>query len=92
LEEEIAIWRKIQQVLGNEKSIKVVQNGLMFDIPFLYEHNGIITRGPIHDTMIAHSVMYPDLPKGLNFLGSIYCGSQEYWKGMVKFKNIKESA
>lgn len=91
VEEEMQIWRGIQRVLGNEQSVKVVQNG-MFDIPFLHEHNGIVVRGPIHDTMVAHSIMFPDLPKGLNFLGSIYCGAQEYWKGMVKFHNIKEQA
>jgi len=36
--------------------------------------------------------MYPELPKGLGFLGSIYCGSQEYWKDMVKFDDIKDNS
>lgn len=92
LEEELLIRRGIQKVLGNPDSIKVVQNGGMFDIPFLRERDNIVVRGPIHDTMIAHSIMFPELPKGLGFLGSLYCGSQEYWKNMVKFKNIKEGA
>lgn len=91
LEEEMQIWRGLQKILGNPNIEKVVQNG-MFDIPFLHDRNHLVVRGPVHDTMIAHSVIFPDLPKGLNFLGSIYCGSQEYWKGMVKFKNIKEEA
>jgi uracil-DNA glycosylase family 4 len=86
--EELQIWRGIQRVLGNPKSEKIVQNG-MFDIHFLLTRNGVEVRGPIHDTMIAHSVMFPELPKGLDFLGSIYCGSQEYWKDSVKFDNIK---
>lgn len=89
LDEELHIWRGIQRVLGNPASKKVIQNG-MFDIPFLLTRNGIVVRGEIHDTMIAHSIMYPELPKGLGFLGSIYCGSQEYWKSMVKFKSIKD--
>jgi len=88
IDEEMQIWRAIQRVLGNEKSIKVVQNG-MFDIPFLLTHNGVVTRGEIHDTMVGHSIMYPELPKSLGFLGSIYCGSQPYWKDTVKFKSIK---
>ena len=88
LDDELLIWRGIQEVLGNPKSIKVVQNG-MFDIPFLLTHNGVVTRGEIHDTMVGHSIMYPELPKGLGFLGSIYCGSQPYWKDTVKFKSIK---
>ncbi len=39
--------------------------------------------------MIGHSVMFPEFPKGLDFLGSLYCGSQAYWKDAVKFDNIK---
>ena len=42
--------------------------------------------------MIAHSIMYPELLKGLAFLGSMYCGSQEYWQDMVHFDNIKEES
>lgn len=89
LDEESLIWQGIQKVLGNPRSTKVIQNG-MFDIPFLLTRNGIVVRGELHDTMIAHSVTYPELPKGLGFLGSIYCGSQEYWKDSVRFKSIKE--
>ena len=88
LEEEVLIWRAIQKILENPNSAKVVQNGI-FDIQFLAARCGIITQGPIEDTMIAHHIMYPDLLKGLGFLGSIYCEDQEYWKDMVKFKNIK---
>jgi DNA polymerase-1 len=86
--EELEIWRGIQRVLGNPESEKIVQNG-MFDIHFLLTRCGVEVRGRIHDTMVAHSVMYPELPKGLDFLGSIYCGAQEYWKDSVKFENIK---
>jgi uracil-DNA glycosylase family 4 len=92
LDEEVLIWRGIQDILGDEKIAKVVQNGLMFDIPFLLRKNGIVTRGPIYDTMLGHSVMFPDLPKGLGFLGSLYCGEQEYWKDMVSFTNVKEES
>ena len=91
VQEELQIWRAIQRVLGNPNSVKVVQNG-MFDIPFLFSRNGIVVRGEIHDTMVAHSIVYPELPKGLGFLGSIYCGAQEYWKDTVKFNNIKDES
>ncbi len=91
LEDEAQIWLGIQRVLGNEKSIKVVQNSI-FDIQFLLSKCGIVVRGPIHDTMIAHSIQYPELRKGLDFLGSLYCNSQQYWKDLVKFQNIKDEA
>lgn len=88
IEEEMAIWRGIAKVLGNPKSEKVFQNGI-FDVHFLRTRNNIVVEGPIKDTMIMHSIMFPELPKGLGFLGSIYCGSQPYWKDSVKFTNIK---
>ncbi len=90
--EELEIWRAVQRILGNPKSAKVVQNGAAFDFPFLMASLGITVRGEIKDTMIGHHVMFPDMPKGLGFLGSIYCGSQEYWKDAVKWANIKEES
>lgn len=86
--DELQLWRGVQRVLGNPETTKVVQNG-SFDIHFLLTRCGVEVRGPIRDTMIGHSVMYPELPKGLDFLGSVYCGAQEYWKDSVKFDNIK---
>jgi Uracil-DNA glycosylase len=86
-DEELQIWRGVQRTLGTE-SDKVGQN-LLFDTHFLLTRNGIVVKGKLHDTMIAHSVMFPELPKGLDFLGSLYCGAQEYWKDSVKFNNIK---
>lgn len=88
LDEELVIWRGIQKVLGNPDSIKVAQNA-MFDIHFLLTRVGVEVRGEIRDTMIGHSVMFPEFPKGLDFLGSLYCGAQPYWKDAVKFDNIK---
>lgn len=90
-DEEFLIWRKLAQVLGNPASKKIIQNG-MFDIPFCLTRNGIVIRGEIIDTMVGHSIMYPELPKGLDFLGSLYCGTQEYWKDAVKWNNIKEES
>ncbi len=86
--EELRIWRGVQSVLGNPNSVKIAQNSI-FDTHFLLTKNGVVIRGEVHDTMIGHSVMFPELPKGLDFLGSLYCGSQEYWKDSVKFENIK---
>lgn len=89
--EELQIWRGVQRVLGNPASIKVGQN-LIFDIHFLLTRCGIVVKGPLRDTMLAHSIMFSELQKGLSFLGSIYCGSQAYWKDLVNFDNIKGEA
>ncbi len=86
-DEEIVIWKAVQRVL-TKPNAKVFQNGI-FDIHFLATKCGIIVNGEIKDTMIGHSVMFPELPKGLGFLGSLYCGAQEYWKDKANFDNIK---
>ena len=92
-DEEILIWRAVQRVL-NTPTKKVMQNGI-FDIHFLYTkcgltvNNGVPPSEYLEDTMIGHSVMFPELPKGLGFLGSLYCGAQEYWKDKADFTNIK---
>lgn len=89
--EELQLWRAFQRILGNPDTTKVVQNGA-FDCQFLLSRCGIEVRGPIEDTMIGHHIAYPELQKGLGFLGSIYCGAQAYWKDMIKFDNIKEES
>jgi hypothetical protein len=95
VEEEAMLWRRIATILGHPKIVKVFQNGI-FDVHFLLVRCGVrvfpLTAEMFEDTMLAHSIMFPEMLKGLGFLGSLYCGSQEYWKDMVKFQNIKESA
>lgn len=88
LEQETLIWRLIAELLEDPSVEKVGQN-LPFDITFLALVNNIHTRGYIHDTMIEHSVMYPDFEKSLGFLGSIYT-DVPYWKDLVSFKRIKK--
>lgn len=92
-DEEVLIWRAVQRVL-NTPTKKVMQNGI-FDIHYLFTKCGLtVNEGAppetyLEDTMVGHSVMYPELPKGLGFLGSLYCGNQEYWKDKADFDNIK---
>lgn len=89
--EELQIWRALQRVLGNPDSTKVAQNSI-FDTQFLLTRCGIVVKGPIVDTMVGHSIMYPEMRKGLDFLVSLYCGTQPYYKDLVKFTNIKEES
>lgn len=89
--EEAYLWRRIANLMGNENIKKVFQNGI-FDVNFLLMQCGVHTKGVLEDTMIAHHVMFPEMLKGLGFLVSLYCGSQEYYKDMVKFENIKKES
>jgi len=88
--EEVRLWKDIATLLEDPSTKKVGQN-LIFDVQFLAGQCGILTRGPLRDTMIAHSLMYPDFEKGLGFLASIY-GDSWYWKNMVSFKLPKAGA
>lgn len=90
--EELAVVRALaEHIFGNTKVVKVLQNSI-FDLYFLWMKYGIITLGPVEDTMVAHHIMYLDMARSLEFLASIHGGAQEYWKDLVRFDNIKENA
>lgn len=58
---------------------KVFQNG-MYDIQYLLRY-GLAIRGGNEDTMLQHHALFPEMPKGLGFLGSIYT-DEPAWKLM----------
>ncbi len=64
--EEVEIWNLIAQLLQDPEIEKITQNGV-FDSGFLLRTNSIYTRN-IQDSMVAHAILYPDLPKNLDFL------------------------
>jgi len=76
-EQEGEIWRAIAAILENKHITKLGQN-LAFDTTFLFRRYGIRTR-PCDDTMIAQAIMYPDFPKGLDFITSIHT-KEPYYK------------
>ena len=63
VQEEVSIWREISEILGNKKIMKVAQNSA-FDADFLFMKYGIVTE-PLGDTLVAHSILYPELPISL---------------------------
>lgn len=89
-QEEAHLWKLINGLM-NGPAIKIFQNGI-FDMHFLCLRNGIHVQPPFEDTMVAHSVQYPEMLKGLEFLVSLHCGAQQYYKDMVKWDNIKKEA
>ena len=68
-EEEVEIITLIARLLEDKNVCKIGQN-LSFDCTFLYREYGIHVR-PIHDTMLASAIIFPDFPKVLHFLVSI---------------------
>lgn len=88
LQEEVILWRLISKIMYDENISKVGQN-FIFDMQFMMARNKIVTRGTIYDTMIRHSIAYPEFLKGLSFLTSIYC-NRPYWKDMVSWKKADQ--
>jgi DNA polymerase len=87
-DEEYLIWSALK-VLMEGPTEKLAQNGL-YDIQYLHAH-GIQTKNFTQDTMILHHSLYSELPKGLDFLGSIYTDEQP-WKLIRNNADFKEDA
>jgi uracil-DNA glycosylase len=79
-EDEAEAYRLVQLILGLPCP-KVFQNGL-YDLQYLYKM-GFRVRNALHDTMLLHHSLYPELQKGLGFLGSLYC-NEVSWKLLNK--------
>lgn len=76
LELEVRAFQAMRSILLNSVP-KVLQNGL-YDIQYFWRY-GIPVPTFQHDLMIRHHSLFPELPKGLGFLGSIYT-NEASWK------------
>lgn len=89
-EQEIILWRAIEDLLSDPKITKIGQNITGFDNSFLAQRNGILVRGKIKDTMVAQHIMYPDFPKGLDFITSIRTDEPYYKDEGKQWRNVKD--
>ena len=85
LADELAAWHIVRDLLESDIP-KVFQNGL-YDLQYLYRM-GIRPRACKDDTMLLHHALFPELQKGLGFLGSIYTNEQS-WKLMRHHETTK---
>lgn len=74
--EELEAWSAVRELLESPAE-KIFQNGL-YDLQYLLKR-GIRPRNCTEDTMLLHHSLFPELKKGLGFLGSIYTQEQS-WK------------
>lgn len=77
MEEEVQLWQLVKQILEGPHR-KIAQNA-EYDVLFLQKTMGIRTANVWMDTMLAHHCVYPEFPKGLNFLCAMYT-DQPYYK------------
>jgi len=71
VEQEVQIIREVQSFFSSEKTKFIAQN-VSFDAPLLELNFGLRIRNFWFDTMHAHHLAYPELPKSLDFLTSVY--------------------
>lgn len=79
---EIDVWKLVKQLLESPIP-KLFQNGL-YDLQYI-TRMGIRPANCTEDTMLLHHSLFPELRKGLGFLGSIYT-NEASWKLMNRPK------
>lgn len=79
---ELSAWMITKTILESPIP-KLFQNG-MYDLQYIVKM-GIRPRNVMHDTMLLHHSLYPEMLKGLGFLGSIYT-NEAAWKLMGRPK------
>lgn len=77
-ESEVQAWLFVQELL-NLPAKKIFQNGL-YDLQYIWRM-GFNVQGLGEDTMLIQHALYPELLKGLGFLGSIHT-NEPAWKLM----------
>jgi uracil-DNA glycosylase len=87
MDDESRAWGFVRRVLSLPAR-KLFQNG-MYDIGFLWRTVGLTPVNPAEDTMLLHHSIYPELQKGLGFLGSLYT-NEPAWKQMRKTEMLKK--
>lgn len=86
--DEKEIWTLLKFLLEDANVKKIAQNGT-YDCEFLKRVYGITVRGFEWDTMLMAHTLYPELPKGLDFLTSIYTDIP-YYKDKIKSDQMQE--
>ena len=88
--EEVEVVRLLQRVLCHPNARCVGQN-FIYDCQYIYRHWGFVPTFS-RDTMLGHHCQFVGLPKGLDFLSSMYCANHVYWKdeGKTWDKNTGE--
>lgn len=87
LEEEVNIVHALYCLLTHP-AVKIDGQNFLYDAQYIFRHwHFIVPR--VFDTMIGQHSLFGTMPKGLDFLSSMYCEFHEYWKDEGKEWNQK---
>jgi uracil-DNA glycosylase len=79
-EEEGELVHLLYLLLTHKNLIGIGQN-FLYDAQYILRHWHFTPR-IARDTMIAQHSLFSNMPKGLDFLASMYCEDYRYWKDM----------
>jgi DNA polymerase I-like protein with 3'-5' exonuclease and polymerase domains len=83
LAQERDVVRALRALLTHQ-NVEVVGQNFIYDAQYLWRHWGFLPR-VTRDTMLWHHTLWAGaMPKGLDFLSSIYCTYHRYWKNEGK--------
>lgn len=82
---EATIWMELQRLM--DRNPYLVGQNLTFDLEYLFDY-GLEPSGIWMDTMLSHAILYPEFPKGLDFLCAMYT-EMPYYKAEGKISNPK---
>lgn len=81
-EEEAALIYRLYRLLTHP-NCRVIGQNFLYDTQYIYRHWHFVPNFDF-DTMLGHHVCFPGLPKGLDFLSSLYCEHHLFWKAESK--------
>jgi uracil-DNA glycosylase family 4 len=74
--QEANVWKLIAELMEDPGITKENQN-IAFDAAFMFRKLGIVVRN-MEDTMIQMGILFPDFPKSLGFITSLYTREPYY--------------
>lgn len=86
--DEFRVWDFIREVLA-DPDVEIRGQGYVYDATWLYDLLLIPSMEYRGDSLVLHHALYPEMPKDLGFLASLYC-DEIAWKGIVSFKAAKD--
>lgn len=76
--QETEIHGLLHQLLTHPR-VRCVGQNFLYDAQYFAKHLGYVPRVR-DDSMLAQHTCWPGVPKGLDFLSSMYCEFHRYWK------------
>jgi uracil-DNA glycosylase len=77
-DEEVVLFHLVRAVLSHPNILIEGQN-FSYDVQYFRRYFGVVPRLDF-DSMLAHHLLFPGTPKGLDYLSSLYCQHHWYWK------------